>query len=132
MPRRRPLAPVHGRARYCWREDADLTRNFIELLTEQGFAVVHARDGREALGIFRESPGPGEFSVILYGYADAGNGWLRSDRGNQEAAPATMRKAIADFTPAQPTTFKEDMDGQGSCQRGMNDFLTKANKHGLH
>ena len=60
-----PLAPVHGRGKILLAEDADFNAEFlIELLTEQGFAVVHARDGREALGIFRES-GPGEFSVIL-------------------------------------------------------------------
>lgn len=116
-----PLAPVHGRGKILLAEDADFNAEFlIELLTEQGFAVVHARDGREALGIFRES-GPGEFSVILMD--------MQMPVMDGCEATAEIRKLPRDDAESvliyacTANTFKEDMDK--ALASGMNDFLTK-------
>lgn len=116
-----PVAPVHGQGKILLAEDADFNAEFlIELLTEQGFEVVHARDGQETLDIFRASE-QGEFSAILMD--------MQMPVMDGCEAAAEIRKLPRDDAASvliyacTANTFKEDMDK--ALTSGMNDFLTK-------
>lgn len=92
----------------------------MELLTDEGFSVVHAENGQAALDIFRASA-VGEFAVILMDMQ-------MPVMDGCEAAAAIRALDRPDATTVviyacTANTFKEDMDK--ALASGMDDFLTK-------
>lgn len=102
-------------------EDAEFNAEFLmELLTDEGFSVVHAENGQAALDIFSASA-VDEFAVILMDMqmpvmdgCEAAAAIRALDR--PDAATVLIYACTAN-------TFKEDMDK--ALASGMDDFLTK-------
>lgn len=102
-------------------EDAEFNAEFLmELLADEGFSVVHAENGQEALDIFSASA-VDEFAVILMDMqmpvmdgCEAAAAIRALDR--PDAATVLIYACTAN-------TFKEDMDK--ALASGMDDFLTK-------
>ena len=114
-------APVARGGRILLAEDAEFNAEFLmELLTDEGFSVVHAENGQAALDIFRASA-VGEFAVILMDMQ-------MPVMDGCEAAAAIRALDRPDATTVviyacTANTFKEDMDK--ALASGMDDFLTK-------
>lgn len=116
-----PAAPVARKGKILLAEDAEFNAEFlIELLTDEGFSVVHAENGQAALDIFRASA-VDEFAVILMDMqmpvmdgCEAAAAIRALDR--PDAASVVIYACTAN-------TFKEDMDK--ALASGMDDFLTK-------
>ena len=92
----------------------------IEILSMEGFETAHARNGREAVELFRESE-IGEFGIIL----------MDMQMPVMDGCEASLEIRKLDRTDAQSVqiyactanTFQEDRDL--ALESGMNDFLTK-------
>lgn len=102
-------------------EDNELNSEILqEILTERGFRVVHAENGKEAVEAFRESE-PGEFDIILMDMQMPvmdGCTAVREIRGLER--PDAGKVSIFACTA---NTFKEDRDK--AIESGMDDFLSK-------
>ncbi len=102
-------------------EDAEFNAEFLmELLSDEGFAVVHAENGQVALDIFRSS-GIGEFDIILMDMQMPvldGCAAASAIRGLSRADARTVR-----IYACTANTFREDMER--AMASGMDDFLTK-------
>ena len=116
-PRRHDGAPI----KILLAEDAEFNAEFLlELLTDEGFEVVHAENGQVALDTFKESA-TDEFDIILMDMqmpvmdgCQATEAIRKLDR--PDAATVLIFACTAN-------TFKADMDK--ALQSGMNDFLIK-------
>lgn len=116
-----PAAPTVRDGKILLAEDAEFNAEFLmELLTDEGFSVVHAENGQEALDIFSASA-VDEFAVILMDMqmpvmdgCEAAAAIRALDR--PDAATVLIYACTAN-------TFKEDMDK--ALASGMDDFLTK-------
>ncbi|EOS40625.1 hypothetical protein C808_00680 [Lachnospiraceae bacterium M18-1] len=102
-------------------EDVELNAEIlIEILSMEGFETAHARNGREAVELFRESE-IGEFGIIL----------MDMQMPVMDGCEASLEIRKLDRTDAQSVqiyactanTFQEDRDL--ALESGMNDFLTK-------
>ena len=118
-PAETPEPPRKGRILLA--EDAEFNAEFLmELLTDAGFSVVHARNGQEALDIFRASA-EDEFAVILMDMQ-----MPVMDGCEATAAIRALKRPDAETVTIYACTansFKEDMDK--AMASGMDDFLTK-------
>ena len=118
-PPAQPEPPRKGRILLA--EDAEFNAEFLmELLTDEGFSVVHAKNGKEALEIF-EASGEDEFAVILMDMQ-----MPVMDGCEATAAIRALRRPDAETVTIYACTansFKEDMDK--AMASGMDDFLTK-------
>lgn len=116
-----PPALVSREGKILLAEDAEFNAEFLmEVLTDEGFSVVHAENGQVALDIFSASA-VDEFAVILMDMqmpvmdgCEAAAAIRALDR--PDAATVLIYACTAN-------TFKEDMDK--ALASGMNDFLTK-------
>lgn len=102
-------------------EDVELNAEILmEILTMEGFDAVHARDGREAVELFRESE-IGEFDIILMDMQmpvmDGCSACAEIRRMDRADAKSVVIYACT------ANIFKEDRDR--AMESGMNDFLTK-------
>ena len=118
-PAAAPEPPRKGRILLA--EDAEFNAEFLmEVLADAGFSVVHARNGEEAVEIFRAS-GEDEFAVILMDMQ-----MPVMDGCEATAAIRALKRQDAETVTIYACTansFKEDMDK--AMASGMDDFLTK-------
>lgn len=114
-----PEPPRKGRILLA--EDAEFNAEFLmELLTDEGFSVVHAKNGKEALEIFAAS-GEDEFAAILMDMQ-----MPVMDGCEATAAIRALKRPDAETVTIYACTansFKEDMDK--AMASGMDDFLIK-------
>ena len=114
-----PEPPRKGRILLA--EDAEFNAEFLmELLTDEGFSVVHAKNGKEALEIFAASA-EDEFAAILMDMQ-----MPVMDGCEATAAILALKRPDAETVTIYACTanrFKEDMDK--AMASGMDDFLTK-------
>ena len=117
-PAAAPEPPRKGRILLA--EDAEFNAEFLmEVLADAGFSVVHARNGEEAVEIFRAS-GEDEFAVILMDMQ-----MPVMDGCEATAAIRALKRQDAETVTIYACTansFKEDMDK--AMASGMDDFLT--------
>ncbi len=102
-------------------EDNELNAEILmDILTDEGFEVVHAENGQEAVRRFAESS-PGEFDIILMDMQmpvlDGCSAAMEIRSLNRPDA-----KTVVIFA-CTANTFKEDRDR--AVESGMNDFLAK-------
>ena len=102
-------------------EDVDLNAEILlEILAMEGFETAHAKNGKEALEMFRDSA-IGEFDIILMD--------MQMPVMDGCTASAEIRKLSRDDAKSvliyacTANTFQEDRDM--AMKHGMNDFLTK-------
>ncbi|WP_165078810.1 MULTISPECIES: ATP-binding protein [unclassified Desulfovibrio] len=117
-----PAAPEPPRkGRILLAEDAEFNAEFLmEVLADAGFSVVHAKNGEEAVEIFRASA-EDEFAVILMDMQ-----MPVMDGCEATAAIRALKRPDAETVTIYACTansFKEDMDK--AMASGMDDFLTK-------
>ena len=102
-------------------EDNELNAEILwEILTERGFRVVHAENGKEAVELFRKSE-PEEFDIILMDMQmPVMDGCTASREIRGLDRPDAGKVSIFACTA---NTFKEDRDR--AMESGMDDFLSK-------
>lgn len=102
-------------------EDAEFNAEFLlELLADKGFSAVHAKNGEEALAIFKASA-VDEFSVILMDMEMPVMDGCETTRAIRALKRPDAETVIIYACTAN--SFKEDMDK--ALLSGMDDFLTK-------
>ena len=117
-----PLDKAGGRPmKILLAEDVDLNAEILlEILAIEGFETAHARNGKEALEMFRNSA-IGEFDIILMD--------MQMPVMDGCTASAEIRKLPREDAESvliyacTANTFQEDRDM--AMKHGMNDFLTK-------
>ena len=102
-------------------EDVDLNAEILlEILAMEGFETAHAKNGKEALEMFRDSA-IGEFDIILMDMQmHVMDGCTAS--AEIRKLPREDAKSVLIYA-CTANTFQEDRDM--AMKHGMNDFLTK-------
>ena len=102
-------------------EDVDLNAEILlEILAMEGFETAHAKNGKEALEMFRDSA-IGEFDIILMDMQmPVMDGCTAS--AEIRKLPREDAKSVLIYA-CTANTFQEDRDM--AMKHGMNDFLTK-------
>lgn len=114
-------APDGVKPRILIAEDNELNGQILaELLTESGYEVAHATDGKMAVAMFAES-GIGAYGVILMDILMPELNGMEATRAirSLDRPDAGTVKIIA----CTANSFKEDRDN--ALQSGMNDFIAK-------
>ena len=102
-------------------EDNELNAEILtEILTEEGFEVVHAKNGQLAVDIFQESA-ENEFDVILMDMQMPVMDGCTASAAIRKLARADAKSVIIFACTAN--TFKEDRER--AIESGMDDFLPK-------